>query len=140
MIASICYTRADLLAPLGLQPAEFRVGDALMGTYVPSEPRWSDVRPGVYVADVQAQVISAAAAGLAAAATINGVSWESNCSTGATHRSRQPVPVLGGILLSFRPSSAPRARSRSAARIMTTRPDRCAGSRSNRRGGEVDPK
>lgn len=34
MIASICYTRADLLAPLGLQPAEFRVGDALMGTYV----------------------------------------------------------------------------------------------------------
>jgi hypothetical protein len=33
VIAPICYARADLLAPLGLQPAEFRMGDALMSMY-----------------------------------------------------------------------------------------------------------
>ena len=98
VVAPICYAHADLLAPLGLHPAEFRAGDALMGTYVSNKPGGATSVAGVYVAgnvaDVQEQVISAAAAGLTAAATINGVSWESNCSTGATHRS-------------FRPSSAP---------------------------------
>ncbi len=75
VVAPICRARADLLAPLGLLPAEFRVGDALMGTYVPSGPGGATSVQGVYVAgnvaDVQAQVISAAAAGLTAAATIN---------------------------------------------------------------------
>lgn len=75
VIAPICYARAELLVPLGLPTQEFRVGDALLGTYVPSGPGGTTSVPGVYVAgnvaDVQSQVISAAAAGLAAAAAIN---------------------------------------------------------------------
>ena len=51
------------------------MGDTLMGTYVAAGPGGSTPVPGLYVAgniaDVQAQVISAAAAGLMAGAAIN---------------------------------------------------------------------
>ena len=75
VVAPVCRARAELLAPLGLEPAEFRMGDTLMGTYVAAGPGGSTPVPGLYVAgniaDVQAQVISAAAAGLMAGAAIN---------------------------------------------------------------------
>jgi thioredoxin reductase len=75
VVAPVCRARAELLAPLGLEPAEFRMGETLMGTYVPAGPGGSTSVPGLFVAgnvaDVQAQVISAAAAGLAAGAAIN---------------------------------------------------------------------
>mgnify|MGYP001064266387 CR=1 FL=1 len=68
--------RADLLASLGLEPVEFRIGDHVVGSYVPTTgPGGATAVPGVYVAgnvaDVQAQVVAAAAAGLLAGATIN---------------------------------------------------------------------
>ncbi len=75
VVAPVCRARAELLAPLGVEVAQLRTGDALMGTYVPAAPGGATSVPGVYVAgniaDVQAQVISAAAAGLTAAAMIN---------------------------------------------------------------------
>jgi thioredoxin reductase len=75
VVAPVCRARAELLAPLGLEPAEFRVGDTLMGTYVAAGPGGSTPVRALYVAgniaDVQAQVVSAAAAGLMAGAAIN---------------------------------------------------------------------
>jgi thioredoxin reductase len=67
--------RSEVLASLGLETAELRVGDHVMGTYVPADPTGATSVPGVWVAgnvaELQAQVISAAAAGLHAAARIN---------------------------------------------------------------------
>ncbi len=69
------HARAELLAPLGLEPAELRHGDDLIGTYIEADPVGATAVPGVWVAgnlaNLQAQVITAAAAGLAAGAAIN---------------------------------------------------------------------
>jgi hypothetical protein len=54
----------------GLEPAELRHGDYLIGTYIEADPVGATAVPGVWVAgnltNLQAQVITAAAAGLAA--------------------------------------------------------------------------
>jgi thioredoxin reductase len=67
--------RADLLAPLGLKPAEMKIDEHTVGTYIEADPTGATAVPGVWVAgnltNVQAQVIAAAAAGLAAGAAIN---------------------------------------------------------------------
>ena len=67
--------RAELLAPLGLRPAEVRVGGYLVATRVETDATGATEVPGVWaagnVADPQAQVITSAAAGLAAGAAIN---------------------------------------------------------------------
>ncbi len=67
--------RAELLAPLGLKPAEVRLGEHVMGTRIETDATGATAVPGVWVAgntaDVQAQVMTAAAAGLAAGAAIN---------------------------------------------------------------------
>ena len=75
VVAPRMHARAELLAPLGLEPAELRHGDYLIGTYVEADPVGATAVPGVWVAgnlaNLQAQVIAAAAAGLAAGAAIN---------------------------------------------------------------------
>ena len=75
IVAPRMHARAELLAPLGLEPAELRHGDYLIGTYVEADPVGATAVPGVWVAgnlaNLQAQVIAAAAAGLAAGAAIN---------------------------------------------------------------------
>jgi thioredoxin reductase/SAM-dependent methyltransferase len=75
VVAPVCRARAGLLAPLGLQPGEVRLDGHLLGTQVESDPTGSTTVPGVWVAgnvtNIQAQVITSAAAGLAAAAAIN---------------------------------------------------------------------
>jgi thioredoxin reductase len=67
---------ADLLADLGLKPVDKEVNGVVIGTYVPTEPTGATSVPGVYaagnVADPMAQVLVAAAQGLAAAGAING--------------------------------------------------------------------
>ena len=67
VVATICHARADLLAPLGLHPGEVRMGDTLMGTQIDAEPTGATSVPGVWVAgnvaNVSAQVVTAAAAG-----------------------------------------------------------------------------
>ncbi len=67
--------RADLLAPLGLQPADFVVGEHVMGSHVPAGMAGVSSVPGVWVAgnlaEPMAQVMGAATAGLMAGAHIN---------------------------------------------------------------------
>ncbi|HJY93811.1 MAG TPA: FAD-dependent oxidoreductase [Streptosporangiaceae bacterium] len=75
VVAPRMHARAELLAPLGLEPAELRHGDYLIGTYIEADPVGATAIPGVWVAgnlaNLQAQVMTAAAAGLAAGAAIN---------------------------------------------------------------------
>ena len=63
------------LRGLGLEPVELEVNGNVFGTYVPSEPTGATSVPGVWVAgnvaNLQAQVVAAAAAGLNAASQIN---------------------------------------------------------------------
>ena len=65
----------ELLAPLGLEPAEVLLGDYSVGTQIEADPTGATAVPGVWVAgnlaNIQAQVITAAAAGLTAGAAIN---------------------------------------------------------------------
>ncbi|QNE17587.1 NAD(P)/FAD-dependent oxidoreductase [Kribbella qitaiheensis] len=67
--------RAAFLEELGLVPAEVGAEGVSMGTVIPSEPGGKTTVPGVWVAgnvaDPRAQVITSAAAGLAAGAVIN---------------------------------------------------------------------
>jgi thioredoxin reductase len=66
---------AGLLAPLGLTPAEVQFSGQVIGTRIEADATGATSVPGVWVAgnlaDIQAQVITSAAAGLAAAAAIN---------------------------------------------------------------------
>jgi thioredoxin reductase len=74
-VAPVCRARAELLEPLGIQPSEVRLDGHLLGTQVDSDPGGATAVPGVWAAgnvtNIQAQVSSAAAAGLAAAAAVN---------------------------------------------------------------------
>jgi len=75
VVAPRLTARAELLAPLGLRPGEVRVDGHLAGTRIETGPAGTTAVPGVWAAgnltDLQAQVITAAAAGLAAGAAIN---------------------------------------------------------------------
>jgi thioredoxin reductase len=75
VVAPRCFARAELLAPLGLEPVEV-IGDGeLTGTRVEADAMGATAVPGVWVAgniaDPQAQLATAAAAGVAAGAAIN---------------------------------------------------------------------
>ena len=75
IVAPRMTARAELLAPLGLAPAEVRLGGQVMGTRIEADATGATSVPGVWVAgnlaDIQAQVITSAASGLAAGAAIN---------------------------------------------------------------------
>jgi thioredoxin reductase len=75
VVAPGMQARAELLAPLGLKPAELKIGEHTVGTYIEADPTGATAVPGVWVAgnlaNVQAQVITSAAAGLTAGAAIN---------------------------------------------------------------------
>ena len=75
VVAPWMEARAELLEPLGLKPVEVLLGEHLIGTRVEADRTGATAVPGVWVAgnltDPQAQVVSAAAAGLMAGATIN---------------------------------------------------------------------
>jgi len=70
------HANADLLADLGVKAVEREVNGVVIGTYVPTEPTGATSFPGLYaagnIADPMAQVLVAAAQGLAAAGAING--------------------------------------------------------------------
>lgn len=67
--------RSDLLSGLGLEPEPMMRGDVQIGTHLPSGPGGTTGVPGLYVAgnitDAAAQVVSAAAQGVVAAAALN---------------------------------------------------------------------
>jgi len=75
IVAPRATARAELLAPLGLTPAEVQLGGHVMGTRIEADATGATGVPGVWVAgnvaDIQAQVITSAAAGLMAGAAIN---------------------------------------------------------------------
>jgi SAM-dependent methyltransferase len=76
VVAPVSRARAELLAPLGLQPSELRLEGYLLGTQIDADANGATSAPGVWVAgnvaSVRAQAVSSAAAGLAAGAVING--------------------------------------------------------------------
>jgi thioredoxin reductase len=75
IVAPRMTANAELLAPLGLVPAQVRVDGQVIGTQVEAGPSGATSVRGVWVAgnlaSIQAQVITAAAAGLTAGAAIN---------------------------------------------------------------------
>ena len=75
VVAPAAHARAELVEPLGLATTPFTVGDHQLGSFVGADPTGRTAVPGVWVAgnvaDVQSQVVSAAAAGLAAGAAVN---------------------------------------------------------------------
>lgn len=75
VVAPRFTARAELLAPLGLKPTELLMGERVIGTRIEADATGATAEPGVWVAgnvtDLQAQVVTSAAQGLAAAAAIN---------------------------------------------------------------------
>ncbi len=67
--------RSAVLAGLGLEAVPFEMGPHVIGSRIPADPRGATSVPGVWVAgnvtDPQAQVITAAGAGLMAGAQLN---------------------------------------------------------------------
>ncbi|NEK58327.1 NAD(P)/FAD-dependent oxidoreductase [Geodermatophilus sabuli] len=74
-VATVMTARSAVLEKLGLEAVEQRMGEAVVGTAVPADATGATAVPGVWVAgniaDVSAQVIVAAAAGMRAGAMIN---------------------------------------------------------------------
>lgn len=75
IVAPKFVANADLLTPFGLAPVEVVLGGQVIATRIVADPSGATSVPGIYVAgnvaDPQAQVIVAAAAGLMAGAAIN---------------------------------------------------------------------
>ena len=75
VVSPTMVARADFLAPLGLQATPVELGGHVVGTRVAADATGATAVPGVWVAgnvaDVQAQVIGSAAAGLLAGAAVN---------------------------------------------------------------------
>ena len=75
VVSPLFTARAGVLESLGLAPAELEVNGYIIGTQIPADPTGATTVPGVWVAgnvaDVRAQLITAAAAGLTAGAAIN---------------------------------------------------------------------
>jgi thioredoxin reductase len=92
IVAPRMTANAELLAPLGLIPAEVRMGEQVMGTQIEADPTGATSVPGVWVAgnlaNIQAQVITSAAAGLTAGAAINAdlAAEDAERAVGATPR------------------------------------------------------
>ena len=75
VVATRMTARAGLLDALGLHPVELEMGGHVFGTYIAADPVGATEVPGVWVAgnvaNLHAQVIVAAGAGLTAGAAIN---------------------------------------------------------------------
>ncbi len=75
VVAPKFTARAQALAPLGLKAVEVFMGEHVLGTRIEADTTGATAVTGVWVAgnvtDLQAQVVSCAAAGLAAGAAIN---------------------------------------------------------------------
>jgi thioredoxin reductase len=75
VVAPRFTANSAVLRSLGLEPVQQEMLGFVVGTYVPSEPMGATTVPGVWVAgnvaNLQAQVVTSAAAGLAAGGQIN---------------------------------------------------------------------
>ncbi|MFD9124108.1 methyltransferase domain-containing protein [Kitasatospora sp. NPDC059571] len=75
VVAAPVAARSEVLESLGLEPVDVEFGGHVVGSRIPADATGATAVPGVWVAgnvtDVQAQVVTAAAAGLKAGAAIN---------------------------------------------------------------------
>lgn len=75
VVAARATARAGVLESLGLAPADVEMAGHVVGAQIPADPTGATAVPGVWVAgnvaDVRAQVVTAAGAGLMAGAAIN---------------------------------------------------------------------
>ncbi len=88
--------RADVLTSLGLTTTELHVAGQVIGTYVPADPTGATAVPGVWaagnVADLMAQIIGAAAAGLMVGAAVNADLIAEDIARAVAAR-RDPSPI-----------------------------------------------
>lgn len=74
VVSTIVHARAGFLAPLGLRPTDFSINGHLVATRIETGPNGATDVPGVWVAgntsEPMAQVVSAAANGLAVASAV----------------------------------------------------------------------
>jgi thioredoxin reductase/SAM-dependent methyltransferase len=90
---------SGVLTSLGLAPVEQEMHGSVVGSYIPSEPTGATAVPGVWVAgnvaNLQAQVIAAAAAGLNAAAQINAdlIGEDTRLAVAASHERHASAPA-----------------------------------------------
>lgn len=100
-VAPLFAARRDTLAALGLQAADQRMGDHVVGSSVPAGPTGATDVPGVWVAgnaaDVFPGALQSAAAGLTAAQALNAdLTEEDTASAVAAHRARSVRSVRSG--------------------------------------------
>jgi len=76
VVGGFMRARSDVLTSLGVETADFMMGETAVATHVPADPVGKTALPGVYVAGnvtvPSAQVVTSAAAGMMAGAAING--------------------------------------------------------------------
>lgn len=91
-VAAPTRTRADFLAPLGIEPEPVEFNGFVIGTRVPADTAGRTSVPGLWVAgnvtDMRAQVVVSAAAGLMAGAAINGELVEEEAAEAVRLRER----------------------------------------------------
>jgi thioredoxin reductase len=98
VVAPRFTARAEVLSFLGVDAVEQEMAGVVVGTAVPADPTGATAVPGVWVAgnvaDLRAQVISSAAAGLNAGAAINADLVAEDARRAVTaHRERAGVPT-----------------------------------------------
>jgi thioredoxin reductase (NADPH) len=93
VVAPRFTARSAVLAGLGIEPEEQRMGDTVIGTAVPTGPDGATSVPGVWVAgnvaDLRAQVVASAAQGLMAGARINADLVEEDTALAVARRAQR---------------------------------------------------
>ncbi len=98
VVAPRFEARAGFLRELGLEPTEQEMAGHVIGSYIAADPMGATAVPGVWaagnVADLKAQVIVAAAAGLTAGAAINAdlIAEDTRLAVAAHLHSEDPAP------------------------------------------------
>jgi thioredoxin reductase/SAM-dependent methyltransferase len=101
VVAPRATARAGVLASLGVTATDVEVDGHVVGSVVPADPTGATSVPGVWVAgnvaDLRAQVVTAAASGVAVGAAVNAdLIAEDTRSAVAAHRRRNPAAAAGG--------------------------------------------
>jgi thioredoxin reductase/SAM-dependent methyltransferase len=98
VVAPRFTANSAVLRSLGLETVEQEMHGSVVGSYVPSEPTGATAAPGVWVAgnvaNLQAQVISSAAAGVNTAAQINAdlIAEDTRLAVAAAREQHVPAP------------------------------------------------
>jgi len=99
IVAPRMTANAELLTPLGLTPTEVCMGEQVMGTQIDADPSGATSVPGVWaagnLANIAAQVITSAAAGLTAGAAINADLAAEDAKRAADATPRTPATTAG---------------------------------------------